>query len=152
MNNNINAYRQWIDQLLADGNTVKVPVHGMSMFPVLMPGDKVEIRRIPIEKMQAGQVLVFEANGQWVAHRLIIKDEINGLLTTKGDGLPGKDKIVRAEQARGIITKIIKTRSPLAWTINTPIDAFMVWAGPVLGKVFWVTGRIAGKVSRSIGE
>jgi len=145
----INQYRQWIDHLLSEGKTVQVPVHGMSMFPVLLPGDKVQVHRIPFEKLKPGQVLVFESNNQWVAHRLISKDNHNRELITKGDGLNWLDNNVPAEKAKGVVTKVIKTRSPLAWSINTRVDGFMVWAGPVLGKVFWVAGRIVLRVWRA---
>jgi len=144
----INQYRQWIDHLLSEGKTVQVPVYGMSMFPVLLPGDKVQVHRIPFEELKPGQVLVFESNGQWVAHRLISKDNHNRQLITKGDGLKWLDNNVPEEMAKGVITKVIKTRSPLAWSINTRVDGFMVWAGPVLGRVFWYGGRIVGKVVR----
>jgi signal peptidase I len=144
MTANINQYRQWIDQLLADGQTVQVPVHGMSMFPVLMPRDKVQIRRVTFEEMKRGQVLVFERDGQWVAHRLIKKNAENFTLITSGDGLPYNDAPVTAASAIGIITKVIKTRSPFAWSINTKIDRFLVWAGPVTGRVFWMMGRGLG--------
>ncbi len=64
---------------------MQVPVYGMSMFPILMPGDKVQVRRVGVQDMRVGQVLVFENQGQWVAHRLIAKQE-DGKLITKGDG------------------------------------------------------------------
>jgi signal peptidase I len=142
MTANINQYRQWIDQLLAEGQTVKVPVYGMSMFPILMPRDTVQIKRIPFQEMKPGHVLVFEQNGQWVAHRLIKKITKDQTLITHGDGLPYNDKLVDAERAKGIIAKVIKTRSPFAWSINTRIDRFMVWVGPVTGRIFWIIGRI----------
>jgi signal peptidase I len=142
---NINQYRQWIDQLLAEGKTVQIPVHGMSMFPVLMPGDKVQIRRVSFNEMTRGQVLVFESEGQWVAHRLISKNIANHQLITKGDGLAWNDRPIPAEKIKGVITKIIKTRSPLAWTLNTGIDRLMVWAAPVLGKMFWIMAKVVSR-------
>lgn len=150
MNEQINQYRQWIDHLLGEGKTVQVPVYGMSMFPVLLPGDKVQIHRIPFEEMKPGQVLVFESNGQWVAHRLIAKDSENRQLITKGDGLKWLDNKVPAEMAKGVISKVIKTRSPLAWSINTRVDDFMVWAGPVLGQIFWFAGKVVLRVWRAL--
>lgn len=148
MTTNINQYRQWIDQLLHEGRTVQVPVYGMSMFPILMPRDTVQIKRIAFEEMKPGHVLVFEQNGQWVAHRLIKKDQGNQALITRGDGLPYNDASVTAASARGIITKVIKTRSPFAWSINTRIDRFLVWAAPVTGRVFWIMGRVVGFLFR----
>jgi len=142
MTSNIQKYRQWIDQLLADGQTVQVPVHGMSMFPILMPRDTVQIRRFSFKEMKPGQVLVFEREGQWVAHRLIKKDTQNSLLVTRGDGLPYIDEPVDVASAKGIITKVIKTRSPFAWSINTRIDRLLVWTGPITGRFFWMAGKV----------
>lgn len=142
MTGNIQKYRQWIDQLLADGGTVQVPVHGMSMFPILMPRDTVQIKRLSFEEIKPGQLLVFERNGQWVAHRLIKKDTQSSILITRGDGLPYIDDPVEVASAKGIITKVIKTRSPFAWSINTWIDGFLVWTGPVTGRLFWMAGRM----------
>jgi signal peptidase I len=150
LKDHINQYRQWIDQLLVEGKTVQVPVHGMSMFPVLMPGDKVQIKRVSFNDMTRGQVLVFESDGQWVAHRLISKDRDNHQLVTKGDGLAWNDKPIPAEKIKGAITKIIKTRSPLAWTLNTGIDKFMIWAAPVLGKMFWIMAKVVCKFVLSL--
>ncbi len=142
MNGNNNQYRQWIDQLLAQGHTVQVPVHGMSMFPILMPGDKVQIKQVTFDQMKPGQVLIFECGGQWIAHRLIKKDPQTGCLITRGDARLHNDEQVAAISVKGIITKVIKTRSPLAWSINTRIDRFLVWTGPVTGRVFWMAGRV----------
>ncbi|WP_010662754.1 S24 family peptidase [Marinilabilia salmonicolor] len=142
MTKNINQYRQWIDQLLDEGRTVQVPVYGMSMFPILMPRDTVQIKRITFEEMKPGQVLVFEQNGQWVAHRLVKKITKNQTLITRGDGLPYSDAPVDANRAKGIITKVIKTRSPFARSINTKIDQFLVGVAPVTGWFFWTAGRI----------
>lgn len=142
MDKNLNEYRKWLDQLLDQGQTVQVPVHGMSMFPILMPHDQVQIRRIEWDNMKRGQVLVFESGGQWIAHRLVSINLQEKQLITRGDGLPYPDRPIRAENVKGVITKIIKTRSPLAWTINTPLDRFMVFVGPVTGKIFWLLGRV----------
>jgi signal peptidase I len=149
MPTNIKQYRQWIDQLLDEGRTVQVPVYGMSMFPILMPRDTVQIKRIAFEEMKPGHVLVFEQNGQWVAHRLVKKITKNQTLITRGDGLPYNDAPVDADRAKGIITKVIKTRSPFAWSINTKIDQFLVWTGPVTGRVFWMIGRVVSWGLRS---
>ncbi|PWD99964.1 S24/S26 family peptidase [Marinilabilia rubra] len=142
MDQNLNEYRRWLDQLLDKGQTVQVPVHGMSMFPILMPRDTVQIRRIKWENLNPGQVLVFECEGKWIAHRLIAVNQQEKSLLTRGDGLPAPDKPIMAEKVKGVIVKIIKTRSPFAWTINTSFDRFMVFAGPLSGKVFWFLGRV----------
>lgn len=127
--------------MLNEGKTVQVPVYGMSMFPILMPRDSVQIRRITFDEMKPGQVLVFEREGQWIAHRLIKKDFQTGLLITRGDGLPYHDEPITANNIKGIIIKVIKTRSPFAWSINTRIDRFMIWAVPVTGRIFWYLGK-----------
>ena len=133
--------------MLNEGKTVQVPVYGMSMFPILMPRDSVQIKRVTFDQMIPGQVLVFERDGQWIAHRLIKKDYLTGLLITHGDGLPYDDEPIAANSVKGIITKVIKTRSPFAFSINTRIDRFMVWTAPVTGRVFWCLGKV---VSRGI--
>ncbi len=140
------AYHQWIDQLLSEGKTVQVPVYGMSMFPVLLPRDLVQIQKQPIEALKKGQVLVFETGGQWIAHRLTGKDPSTGLLFTRGDGLPRKDAPVAVEKAKGVITRVVRSRSPFAYTINTPIDRLMVWWGPWLGHLFFWLGRAVIKI------
>lgn len=152
MTKNINQYRQWIDQLLNDGRTVQVPVYGMSMFPILMPHDTVQIKRIAFEEMKPGHVLVFEQNGQWVAHRLVRKITENQTLITRGDGLPYNDAPVDAQRAKGIITKVIKSRSPFAFSINTMVDSLLVWTGPVSGRLFWFLGKVVSWGIRVLGS
>ena len=99
-----------------------------------------------MEQLKVGQVLVFEVNSQWIAHRLTGKDSAQGLLITKGDGLPYPDSPVTLDRAKGVITKVVRSRSPFAWSINTPVDRFMVWASPVLGRLFFFLARLTGKM------
>lgn len=143
MTRELNQYHQLMGQMLDDGKTVKVTLHGMSMFPILFPGDSVHICRTTFEQIKPGQVVVFERAGQWIAHRLMVKDEAHRYLITRGDGLPRNDAPIPFQQVKGIVTKVVKSRSPLARSINTFVDRWMVWLAPVTGRLFWYAGRAA---------
>ena len=138
----MDQYRQWIDQLLDDGKTVQVAVHGMSMFPLLLPGDKVQIRKSEFEQIRPGQVVVFEKEGNWIAHRVMVKDKKQSNLITHGDGLPRNDEPISFQNVKGTILKVVKSRSPFSRTINTFVDRWMVWLAPVTGRLFWYAGRV----------
>ncbi|MGQ1888873.1 S24/S26 family peptidase [Thermophagus sp. OGC60D27] len=138
----LHQYHEWIDQLLEEGKTVQVTVQGMSMFPILLPGDSVQIRRIGFDEMRPGQVLIFEREGQWIAHRLMVKEEKSQYLTTRGDGLPRQDHPIPATQVKGMITGVVRSRSPFARSINTSADRWMVWLTPLTGRLFWYAGRM----------
>jgi len=51
---------------------------GFSMWPFLKAGSKLFVKKAPIEKLKAGDIILYRKNNQVVCHRLIKKDARNG--------------------------------------------------------------------------
>jgi len=79
---------------LVNGGTPSLAVvKGISMLPTLREGDIVFITRPPPEAIKPGDVIIYDAGGKLIIHRVIdvrIKGE-EYYYVTKGDNNPGPD-------------------------------------------------------------
>ncbi len=55
--------------ILKDGHTTEIPAFGISMFPTLLPGDRLVIE--PTEVPKIGDIVVFKGKDSLIAHRLV---------------------------------------------------------------------------------
>ena len=139
-----NKYLSVLDDLLSIGQAVQVAVRGMSMFPLLMKGDVVLVKPVTYEALRKGDIVVFERNAIWVAHRLIRK--FDGHLVTHGDGNRLKDDNLPFNSVKGIVVKVVKARWWLArWATKWPGRA-LAYTSVVTGPAFWLLGRLASKI------
>src|SRR5690554_5887654 len=137
-------YLSVLDDLLSKGQAVQVSVRGMSMFPLLMKGDVVLVRPVTYEALSKGDIVVFERNEIWVAHRLIRK--YDGKLLTHGDGNQLMDAALSFSSVKGIVVKATQSRWWLArWATKWPGRA-LAYTSVVTGPAFWLLGRIASKI------
>lgn len=80
-----------------------------NMSPWIRSGDQVFVRRWDIERISAGDVVLFERNEEFFVHRVLRRDRaMNGesLLVTKGDALDAQDGIVSSAEFLGRATRI----------------------------------------------
>lgn len=139
-------YLSVLDDLLSKGQSVQVSVRGMSMFPLLMKGDVVLVKPVTYEALRKGDIVVFERNGIWVAHRLVRKAK--GNLQTQGDGNQLLDADLPFSKVKGVVVKVTKSRWWLAnWATEWPGRALAYTYG-VTGPAFWFLGRVASKLYR----
>lgn len=78
----------------SDGLLLAISVSGVSMFPVLMSGDKVLVKRSSLEDLSVGDIIVWsDGSDGYVAHRIVSFDTSStpALITTKGDVLHQPD-------------------------------------------------------------
>lgn len=77
----------WVKDELHAGRHVILSAQGWSMFPTLLRGVQLEISKVPISELSIGSLVAHERNGKAVMHRLISKQERQGvwLLQTQGD-------------------------------------------------------------------
>ncbi len=137
-------YLSVLDDLLAKGQTVQVSVRGMSMFPLLMKGDVVLVKSVTYVTLRKGDIVVFERNDIWVAHRLIHKTD--GKLRTQGDGNRVIDATLPFSSVKGVVVKVTKSRWLLArWATKWP-GRTLAYTYIVTGPTFCLLGRIASKV------
>jgi len=126
-------------KLLKSGHEVEVPASGLSMFPLLLPGDKLLVSP---GRIQIGDIGVFISNKILIAHRLY-KIE-NELYFFKGDGLIYPDQPINASNVIGIVKqrkrgnniKNCKSFSFRAFKKCMPHLSF------ITGRFFFYCGRI----------
>ncbi len=91
------------DELLKSSKDIMLKVGGYSMFPCLRPGDLIKIRHFSIDTLQIGDIIVFRAKKNWIAHR-IRKIDYSGnkrIFITKGDSCPNNDIPIFEENVVG---------------------------------------------------
>lgn len=126
-NNSFNRDIDILTTVLESGNCVELPADGYSMFPTLMPGNRVIVRSLPEGTLPVeGNVVVFNDNGVLVMHRLLEKIyRENGYLQfiTRGDSRMEPDKAWTLQQFLGVAVRYkgasrerqVRTFIPRAW-------------------------------------
>ncbi|MEW6366678.1 MAG: S24/S26 family peptidase [Acidobacteriota bacterium] len=116
---------------------VSVPVAGRSMWPLIRPGDHVDIRLVHPEEPSRGDILAFWNDGSLVVHRLVRKSRTSGALRVcqRGDNQHGwswvdADRVVGTVDAIHRGDRILRMRA-IPWRWLNPMLALMslVWAG-----------------------
>jgi signal peptidase I len=100
-----------------------VSLTGTSMFPVLLSGDKVLVKRSSLEDLHAGDIIVWaDESLQRVAHRIVSIDKsaTPPLITTRGDLRLGEDPPVAFDQVLGKIVAVLRD-GQVTWM--TELDA-----------------------------
>jgi signal peptidase I len=94
------------EELLNGGLSVQIKVGGHSMFPILKNGDTVFIKKIPVNLLKRGDIVVYRSTSKMIAHRILfIQNKNNQIrLITKGDSLILIDKAVSETDYIGKIT------------------------------------------------
>lgn len=127
-------------QLLETGKSVNFSLGGTSMFPFLRDGDVGTVFRLPIEALHRGQVLVFEQNGRWIAHRLVAIHHSQNFtrLLCQGDSIIRPDRPIGKDAYLGVLTAFSRDGQPrqlnsfsarsMAWTMVNlrPFPQFFV--------------------------
>ncbi len=91
-------------ELLASNRSLKLKLGGYSMYPTLLPNDLATVEPIELSQLRKGQIVVFEQNEKWLAHRLVrVKNKI---YTTQGDSILKPDASLAQNQLIGVITEV----------------------------------------------
>lgn len=90
-------------QLLKEGKTTELVANGISMFPMLHPGDTLIIQ--PRQNIKLGDVIVFKGSDILVAHRIVRIE--NDQVYCKGDSLFSMDPPIFIED---ILGKVVERR------------------------------------------
>lgn len=103
-----NAANELVDARLHMGSAVQFTIPTESMFPTLAPGDQVIVRRMCAQDLRLGDMVLIQAGGMWLAHRLIGQRVVNGntLFITKGDNCVQHDPPWQAAQLVGIVAAV----------------------------------------------
>lgn len=99
-----------IAKQLQDHGRVHLLVRGSSMQPWVRPGDIALIRRMGIEEVRCGDVVLFQREDRLFVHRLVEKRGTlrEAKFLAKGDAHPGPDGVVNSDLFLGRVTCIYR--------------------------------------------
>jgi len=91
-----------------------VAVHGASMFPTLVSGDRVIVKRVTADDVDVGNILVCSRDDdRLIAHRVVrVERDPVPLITTKGDTIPDPDSPVGFDRVLGRVVAILRDGRP----------------------------------------
>lgn len=97
------VYSEVLGEQLHQRAEVVCHVASQSMFPLVRRRDAVRVRKVPLERLQPGDIILFSQNGELYLHRLIAKLPCDDgvLLRLKGDASLVFDPLVSARQYQG---------------------------------------------------
>ncbi len=92
-------------EAIKQGHSVQTVASGYSMFPFLRKGDLLTVEPVSMDKIKRGDVVVFESEEKWIAHRVIkIRNVTDGLeFLLRGDTRLAFDPLVNKGNYVGVI-------------------------------------------------
>jgi len=138
-------------EIIAQGRSVQIFASGYSMFPFLRKGDLLTVEPVLIETIKRGDVVVFELEEKWIAHRVVkIRNGAKGLeFLLRGDTCIALDPVVDKENfigsvqvftrknskkklSKGVLNTWRKIIEALGLLYNFPLYSTRVFAGLLL--------------------
>ena len=100
-------------EAIKNGHAVQTVASGYSMFPFLRKGDLLTVEPVPMETITRGDIVVFELEEKWIAHRVIkIRDSIESLeFRLRGDTCIEFDPVVNKENYIGSVRVFTRMNS-----------------------------------------
>ena len=105
--------------ILDKGHDLRVKVTGQSMFPFIMSGEIVTLKKVPCSTLRCWDIILYvDFSGSLILHRIVKKETLpNGDISfvTRGDALIQKDKPVTEHQILGkasYVEKIVPGLGP----------------------------------------
>jgi signal peptidase I len=99
-------------ELLDSDLDVQLTVGGESMYPFILPGNRITVSKVPFETLEIGNVIVFKRGAGWVAHR-IVSVSSEGNFITKGDSCISFDEPVSNQEFVGRVVEVIQGENRL---------------------------------------
>lgn len=100
-------------EIIRQGRSVQIFASGYSMYPFLRKGDLLTVEPVSMDKIKRGDVVVFESDEKWIAHRVIkIRNGAAGLeFLLRGDTCIEFDPTVDKENFIGSVGVITRKNS-----------------------------------------
>jgi signal peptidase I len=122
-----------LSSAVEDSPLFALSLSGSSMFPILLPTDKVLVKRCALDELHPGDVTVWSNSGKFVAHRVISVSsaETPSFIVTKGDFCTEPDPPVEAERVVGKVIAVLRANI-LHWMreLDTGQKAFFTGQAP----------------------
>jgi len=87
-------------EVLRTSGSLRFRVTGWSMMPSVRPGDTLIVERVNGANLHEGDIVLFERDRRFFAHRLV-KKLGNSQLVTRGDAMPAADPAIGEEELLG---------------------------------------------------
>lgn len=83
---------------------------GFSMWPFIKQGERLIIKKIPVENLKIGDIILYQKDNQFVCHRLLrlVKHKNKYLLYTRGDNSNSSLEPINEQMFLGKAMGIIK--------------------------------------------
>ena len=116
-------------EAIKNGHAVQTLASGYSMFPFLRKGDLLTVEPVSMDKIKRGDVVVFESEEKWIAHRVIsISNFLNTIeLTLRGDTRLHKDPIVHLENYVGKVVGFKRNGKDNCSMEKTTMKLYSLW-------------------------
>lgn len=102
----LEKYKKLGVDLLKEGYTLKLLVHGNSMFPYLINKRFVKVQSVKYQKLRKGDIIVFWMQDKLIAHRIIGYHKSKDSIITRGDFCLRKDPPVKRKEVIGKIIAV----------------------------------------------
>lgn len=113
MSANEKTSKALVEEIVQTFGKVRLRVFGTSMTPAILPGDLVSIRRVDLDEISAGEVVLFLQNGRLFVHRVVGRNVVSPegnneepCLITRGDRLRHDDPPVSSRELLGRVVSI----------------------------------------------
>ncbi len=105
---------------------------GFSMWPFIRPKEKLVIKKVPVEDLRSGDIILYRANNQLACHRLVKKNR--DFLYARGDNSMSSPEVVTKEMFIGKVVGIVKNNRMISFTSwrNRLTNSFMVIIAPLI--------------------
>ncbi len=132
------------NDILQEGKIVEIPVYGLSMFPLFLPGDIVRVVNKEVLELINGDVVVFKVGSKLIMHRLLSININAKQLLCKGDGLILKDPAINFENYLGVVIEHYRKGKSLK--SSRIINFLILKSTNFLGVIFYILGRFWNKL------
>jgi signal peptidase I len=98
-----------LGRTLAETDRIKFRAAGTCMYPVIKPGDILNVDPKDISQFRVGDIAVYQRNNHLFGHRIIKKGLVNGrthIITKQDRATPSDDGPSYAEDVLGVVTHI----------------------------------------------
>lgn len=116
---------------------------GYSMWPFIRAGEKLIVKKLPVENLRAGDVILYWSNNQLICHRLVkkVKNKQKYLLYARGDNSTSSPELIEEEAYLGKAAGIVK---------NNEIFSFTGWKAYFFNRVIILIGPWIGLSAKII--
>lgn len=94
--------------VLREHGRIRIAALGVSMLPSVWPGDVLTVERERVDNIEKGEIVLWERDGRFVAHRVSrrISAPGNTCLVTRGDALSHEDEPVTSRELLGKVVSV----------------------------------------------